>query len=466
MAIFLVILSALLLGLSTQSGALREFAWRRPGRPVPDWREPKVPMLSTDAPQTSEAPEKSTSGGSHEVGEMRAMRQILHEICRINQLPEARNHSFRDMPLHLREHLFTALFRAQQSLPLPALEQVSRPMLSPNCKHPKLSNLLTGKKRSTPLTLVDMAGGMGGGPELEFLELRLLELQGVVDLMVVAESSHTFRGDLKPRQYQLNAERFKAFRDTVMYLDLEECEEYLHHINKTREKHGHHHDLWDIQNSQRGCLWKMLQRDRPNLTDDTIVIFSDLDEIPNGEMMMAMKHCEWKAQTPKIQFKQRMLQYNLRQVLSSPAGCFPKTAWLQGALLRLGWVRETVQKNKRIPLRFASPIATMDGGAMHLSYFGHAFALMTKGLQHGEGGALLLPTWFKPCDPTDQDILELLSIFRNDPVRIVRSWENKSNPLPKARPTLKDLQKCEVPWALQSNPRRYAAFWGEAPPDE
>lgn len=32
-----------------------------------------------------------------------------------------------------------------------------------NCKHPKLSNLLTGKKRSTPLTLVDMAGGMGGG---------------------------------------------------------------------------------------------------------------------------------------------------------------------------------------------------------------------------------------------------------------------------------------------------------------
>jgi Uma2 family endonuclease len=25
----------------------------------------------------------------------------------------------------------------------------------------------------------------------------------------------------------------------------------LHHINKTREKHGHHHDLWDIQNSQR-----------------------------------------------------------------------------------------------------------------------------------------------------------------------------------------------------------------------
>jgi hypothetical protein len=28
----------------------------------------------------------SLSEGSHEVGEMRAMRQILHEICRINQL--------------------------------------------------------------------------------------------------------------------------------------------------------------------------------------------------------------------------------------------------------------------------------------------------------------------------------------------------------------------------------------------
>eukprot|EP00435_Cladocopium_sp_Y103_P065748 s1127_g27.t1 len=64
-----------------------------------------------------------------------------------------------------------------------------------------------------------------------------------------------------------------------------------------------------------------------------------------------------------------------------------------------------------------------------------------------------------------QDILELLSIFRNDPIRIVRSWENRSNPLPKAKPTLKDLQKCEVPWALQANPRRYAAFWGHPPID-
>eukprot|EP00435_Cladocopium_sp_Y103_P066214 s1127_g28.t1 len=223
-----VIILLQLLGLLTQTSILQRGKRLIQSGAVQQWiLQPKVPMLSTDATETTEAPEESTSEGEipqREDGEVGAMRQILQEICRIIQLPEAQNHSFRDMPLHLREQLFAALFRAQQSLPLPALEQVRRPkVLNPNCKHPKLSHLLTGKKRSTPLTLVDMASGMGGGPELEYLELRLMELQGVVDLMVVAESSHTFRGDLKPRQYQFNAERFQAFRDMVLYLDLEEC---------------------------------------------------------------------------------------------------------------------------------------------------------------------------------------------------------------------------------------------------
>eukprot|EP00435_Cladocopium_sp_Y103_P025465 s312_g6.t1 len=353
-AIFLVILSALLLGLSTQSGALHA-----------EFSQPNSPVLLPDAGDVADfgdvasetaAPAKDAgakdAGARGAGGEVAAMRQFLKEVCEVNHLPLAENHSYRDLPLELRERLFWALFRAEQSLSLPTLETPRRRAdLRPNCKHPNLLNLLTGKKRQTPLTLIDMPTGMGGGPELDFLELRMLELQGVADIMVVAESSYTFRGDRKPRHYQLNAERFQAFNDTVLYMDLEQCDKYWLGINDVREKHGQRRAFWAIENRQRGCLWTMLERDRPNLTDDAIVIFTDLDEIPNGELMMAMKHCEWKAWNPKMQFRQRVVTFNLRQVLSNRPGCFPKDAWRQGALFRLGWARDTIEKNQSIPLR-------------------------------------------------------------------------------------------------------------------
>eukprot|EP00434_Breviolum_minutum_P002895 symbB.v1.2.002545.t1/scaffold103.1/size331058/10 len=304
---------------------------------------------------------------------------------------------------------------------------------------------------------------MGGGPELDFLELRILELQGVADLVVIGESSYNFRGDRKPRSYQINEARFEAFREFLLYLDLERCGHFLSAISDTRAKHGSRHDEWNIQNRQRQCLWKLLHQDRPNLPENTFVIFSDLDEIPNREVMLTMKHCEWKPQIDRIQLKQRVVSFNLRQVISSSAGCFPKSPWKQGALVTLPWALRLVREDKGVPLRFESA-PNLEGGAMHLSHFGNSIALVTKGFQHGEGGGLLIPRWILPCQATDQDISKLLSVYRDDPISIVRGWENRSNPLPKATPSLQLLEKCHVPWALQANPERYAAFWGQPIP--
>ena len=41
-------------------------------------------------------------------------------------------------------------------------------------------------------------------------------------------------------------------------------------------------------------MWQLLELDRPDLSDDTVVIFTDMDEIPKGEVMAAMKHCQWR----------------------------------------------------------------------------------------------------------------------------------------------------------------------------
>eukprot|EP00913_Durusdinium_trenchii_P010136 g9504.t1 len=102
-----------------------------------------------------------------------------------------------------------------------------------------------------------------------------------------------------------------------------------------------------------------------------------------------------------------------------------------------------LKRNQSIPLRLPAklgPAPVIQGGALHMGYFGSAAALMFKGLQHGEGGNLMLPTSFDICQATKQDILQLLGTYRDDPIRIARAWEQKSNPLPKARPSLKSLQ--------------------------
>lgn len=41
-------------------------------------------------------------------------------------------------------------------------------------------------------------------------------------------------------------------------------------------------------------MWLLLELDRPELSNDSLVIFTDMDEIPNGEVMAAMKHCQWR----------------------------------------------------------------------------------------------------------------------------------------------------------------------------
>ncbi|CAK9004163.1 unnamed protein product [Durusdinium trenchii] len=428
---------------------------------------------------TREPLEVTSSPPRKRLGGVEAMQNFFHELCDLTTRLGLNRSGLRHASLELRARLFAALGDVLSAEPKPLKVPRRRKPLQPNCGHPSLLNLLTGRRRpSGPRMLVDLPTGMGGGPELEYLELRMLELQGIADLMVVAESGFTFRGDAKPRLFQRNRQRFQAFENTTLYLDMERCSNYLKAINETRAQHGQKQVFWAIETRQRQCLWSLLELDQPHLPDETLIIFTDMDEIPNGELMLAMKYCEWKNMQSKFQFSQRALSFNLRQVATAPRQCFPKHSWRQGSLITFKWARDMLKRNQSIPLRLPAklgPAPVIQGGALHMGYFGSAAALMFKGLQHGEGGNLMLPTSFDICQATKQDILQLLGTYRDDPIRIVtrhrwrnrwrtadqaRAWEQKSNPLPKARPSLKSLQNCGVPWALQENPERYAAFWG------
>lgn len=107
--------------------------------------------------------------------------------------------------------------------------------------------------------------------ELDLLEIRLNVLKDVVDRFVIVEAGETHTGKSKPFYFEENRARYADFSDHIVYLKIERFPEG--------------HDAWWNENYQRNFLIEGLKDAR----DDDDVLISDLDEIPNPEIV-----AQWK----------------------------------------------------------------------------------------------------------------------------------------------------------------------------
>lgn len=104
--------------------------------------------------------------------------------------------------------------------------------------------------------------------ELDLLEIRLNELNEVVDYFVLVESTHTFTGIPKTLFYQENKSRFEKFSDKIIHIVSE---------NSFNESQKH----WEREAFQRNQIAIGLQNTKPN----DLIIISDVDEIPKAEVV-------------------------------------------------------------------------------------------------------------------------------------------------------------------------------------
>ncbi len=100
--------------------------------------------------------------------------------------------------------------------------------------------------------------------ELDILKLRLHVMAPVIDRFVISEATETFSGMKKPLYYEENKEMFAEFADKIIHVVVEDTPEGNTHDRDTFQKNAVGRGLTDCK-------------------DDDIVIFSDLDEIPNPE---------------------------------------------------------------------------------------------------------------------------------------------------------------------------------------
>jgi beta-1,4-mannosyl-glycoprotein beta-1,4-N-acetylglucosaminyltransferase len=130
--------------------------------------------------------------------------------------------------------------------------------------------------------------------ELDLLEIRLNELDKVVDKFVLVEATRTFQKAPKPLYFAENKERFAKFLPKIEHVVVDFYPSFFRKFRVPTP--------WDYDNHQKEQILLGLKNAKP--TD--VIIISDLDEIPKASDVAKYAH------TPGIKvFEQRLYYYYL-----------------------------------------------------------------------------------------------------------------------------------------------------------
>jgi beta-1,4-mannosyl-glycoprotein beta-1,4-N-acetylglucosaminyltransferase len=103
--------------------------------------------------------------------------------------------------------------------------------------------------------------------ELDLLKKRLMYLSPVVDKFILVESTYTHRGEPKELYFDKNKDMFDEWKDQLVHVILDVVPPDS--------------DPWTMEHMQRNHILEGLE----GVPDDAIVMISDLDEVPNTEMV-------------------------------------------------------------------------------------------------------------------------------------------------------------------------------------
>ena len=155
--------------------------------------------------------------------------------------------------------------------------------------------------------------------ELDMLEIRLFELEGVVESHVVWEGAYSQRGTQKPLLLSASMARFERFRDRMLYRAqddeafreslgaaanarvsrqlLEPWRSLIYNGTQAHSARAGSMDANEDHRMESARAWLRMERLRlahgaPAREGEVLFVFSDLDEIPNARVLQALKHCE------------------------------------------------------------------------------------------------------------------------------------------------------------------------------
>ena len=186
--------------------------------------------------------------------------------------------------------------------------------------------------------------------ELVMLEYRLNLLYDIVDYFIIVESTHTFMGNEKKLYFQENKERFKDFEDKIIHIIVEDFPFIQPNVDVKKN------EQWENENFQRKQIERGVKKIDMKPVD--IIIVSDVDEIPNPEVLKEIK--TEKITIGIIRLEMDFYYYNLCSKFEDK--------WNKAIIFTYG-------KQKKHIFDYSYPrnnikTGSIKNGGWHLSYFG------------------------------------------------------------------------------------------------
>jgi beta-1,4-mannosyl-glycoprotein beta-1,4-N-acetylglucosaminyltransferase len=180
--------------------------------------------------------------------------------------------------------------------------------------------------------------------ELEVLELRLLELDDVVDRFVLAEAPVTHSGKSKPLFYADNRDKFKRWENKIIHVVVDDMPGGT--------------DAWQREKHQRNALMRGLVHALPH----DGVILSDVDEIPNSQIIR-----QWSQIRTPCRFSQIFCYYWINCIGGE---------WLRSCALTYGSIYR--YRNLHNVRYNSEKWNIMSVGGWHFSYLGGIERIVAK----------------------------------------------------------------------------------------
>lgn len=116
--------------------------------------------------------------------------------------------------------------------------------------------------------------------ELDLLEFRLRFLNDHIDYFVIAESNLTHSGQEKPYLFEKSKKRFESWQHKIIYIPCRQSAEGLS-FEADVKTYSPGNASWKLENGQRNALLQISDK----ISDEDIVMVSDLDEIPDPSVI-------------------------------------------------------------------------------------------------------------------------------------------------------------------------------------
>lgn len=243
--------------------------------------------------------------------------------------------------------------------------------------------------------------------ELDLLEIRLNELNQVVDKFVLVESNRTFTNQPKPLFFEDNKKRFEPFLDKIIHIVVRKHPTFFYKFRPTK--------TWDFENNQRESIKLGLK----NCKADDVIIISDVDEIPKAEKVKLY------AQQDHIKvFEQDLFYYFLNCICTEYVKDSEKNK-AQGTKNGKGYWRgsvmlnyediHTIKKSRMLRDTETKQINIIEEGGWHFSFLGGLEKVITKLNAYSHAGeAKYNPEYLKKPEEIEKLMNSGLDLFGRD----------------------------------------------------